>query len=226
MVYESIKNIGKKFFISLVALATLSIGTGCATFKSVNPYSIKDVNPITDYKTKEKIGKKLSSILSYEKLTWQEAIEYIQTPKEAEIYMIWLRYRDDNRKRFGSNLYLHSFKRIYEGAKIDCFEGALAVAALLSDNGYPPLVLIFGSYIKSHAVFLYKQNDRFGSIGINMSDMNKPMYESLDDLVKYLAKCYKLSHYYQVINLSENDPDWLTTNKNMIKLPISSRKCK
>ncbi|MBL7100804.1 MAG: hypothetical protein ISS23_02505 [Nanoarchaeota archaeon] len=221
----------KKCFISLLTITTL--GAGCVSsfyFRYTHPNSIKNVQPrITAYKKSDTHSYDLYK--SFSQLTWQEAIKKVQTPQEARLYVAWLKARKIKRSKTESRskleddgMHMYSFKKIHEGCPIDCTEAATAAAALLSDNGYPPLLLMIDGEPTGHATFLYKGKDKFDSIGIVRLGRNtwgppqEPRYKNLNDLVKDLVKATDTKPIgYLIINLSENNPDWLTTDENMQK---------
>jgi len=119
---------------------------------------------------------------------YRQAIEKIASPFEAWIYcMTALRYRNDpERSAFlGGGDDWDSFRRIHERKGDDCDGGAIAAAALLSDDGYPPYILMLWDGDSGHAVFVYRSEETkgFGSVGINLSDYHPPRHASLQELV-------------------------------------------
>ena len=101
----------------------------------------------------------------------------------------------------------------------------------MSDDGYEPVILVVaqeeiivdesGFYKPAHTVFMYRQNGRFGSVGLNESDFHFPIFDSVNNLARAISDSYKTNGYnlrrYTVINLEENNPDYITTDRNMYK---------
>lgn len=153
------------------------------------------------------ISEHFEKIDHYKNMPYQEVIAEINTPQEAEWYV--RNYIIPKEKKR-----LDSFKVLHENRKGDCAEATVAVAALLSDDGYPPtyLEMINSSGTSGHGVFVYQQNDKYGSIGINGSDNIRPQYENIEDLVNRLGydKFYFGEIGWGII------PDWISTDRNLV----------
>jgi len=188
--------------------------------KSYDPHLVNDVKPITwSVKNSER---------DFSRMNYQEAIEYVQTPAQAHEYRNWLCSRKNH--VFDQGTFLSGFKKVHEGrSPVDCSEVAYAAAALLSDNGYPPLILALTPYrlfkSRGHVVFVYKQHGRFGSLGIEPDDRQEPIHESIDALAHTLTKDnadpqkpQNTYRYYSLFNLNENDPDYITTERDLHRL--------
>lgn len=153
-------------------------------------------------------------------MSYTQVMKEIKTPAQAEKYLTtFLSYKKD-RENFRVWDYAASFKRIHKNKSDDCDGGSLAAAALLSDDGYPPLQLIMyipkvltNTNLRSgHAVFIYQENGKWGTLGIDKMDCQKPKYSSIEDIVKHYE-------YFRfgVINIAEQYPDYTNNNKNMKK---------
>ena len=160
--------------------------------------------------TLERVSEKVEDDFDYGKLSWREVIEFVKTPSQAQNYNDWIlekRIAEKGRKGIDNGKHIYSFRRIHEGSGVDCTEGVVAAAALLSDNGYPPLFLrIFDKFFSGHMVFIYKKDGKFGSVGLYQRDYTEEQ-ESLEEIIKsiYGGKTYK----YKVYNLKENFPDFI-----------------
>lgn len=146
------------------------------------------------------------------KMSYVEVIERIKTPQEAKKYILgYLEYKDDI-SNWGQVDYWASFSRIHKNGSDDCEGGAFAAAALLQDNGYPPLMLAFGEFGKKsgHAVYIYKENGKWGTLGIDITDCHDAKYDTVDDIVRSYG-----GDYYNVYNLENTNVDWLNTDLNI-----------
>jgi len=196
-----LENIIKKTLTTLT-LAGALFSQGCAHFKAVDPYAIQPVEMIY-----ESLKKEYKQPIDFSKLNYQEAIEVVRTPYEAQKYLlehfIW-----DNKAGKGESFKVNHIKR--RGV---CLDYASAAAALLSDNGYPPLILLMYSKEHGHAVFLYRTEKGFGILG---KPSSPPRYKSVKELMeKGINKMYqkKFTHYF-VADLDESlkDRSWIYSN--------------
>ena len=201
MLEKLVKNIGSK--ITTIALAgTLLLGSGCATYKTMSPSLIQPVTPIE---------RPIKRPIDYSKLTWQEAIEYVQTPEQAQDYL------DTHLSQVAEGAY-ESFRLNHTDRTGVCYDYAMAAAALLSDNGFPPILLELDGKNGDHSVFLYRINDSFYALG------NTPVPEpsrNIVDLIKRISSKYGMNFDdYFIINLDENYPDrkWIDGEKINSKL--------
>ena len=209
------------------ALCTTAVLLFQFKIKSYDICSIKDVQPIT-WQVKKQTE-------DFSHMNWQDAIEYVQTPAQVQKYIAWLCSRPE--MVFDEGQYYSGFKKTHEGrTPVDCTEVAYASAALLSDNGYPPLILMLSTTRvyptsaivqrpKGHMVFVYKSEGKFGSIGIEPDDFQKPVHENLESLVCHITDSHadpknldERYCYFSLFNLNENDPDYITTERDLYRL--------
>ncbi|MDP2749283.1 MAG: hypothetical protein Q8O89_00440 [Nanoarchaeota archaeon] len=149
----------------------------------------------------------------YASMSYKEVIEYVKTPKQAEEYIQV--YLEPNI----SGAFVKSFKRTHEERKADCADATVAAAALLSDNGYEPTYLLMASKNKNgkmsseaHAVFIYKEKGKYGTMGINLLDNNDPRFSSLDDVAIFFEY-----DFYSCGKMEEKViPDWISTQRNLL----------
>ncbi|MEA3378518.1 MAG: hypothetical protein U9Q69_02650, partial [Nanoarchaeota archaeon] len=125
----------------------------------------------------------------YGAMTYKEAIKEVDTLEKAMKYRdSYLQYIKDE-KVFNQSDYHASFKWIHTNTMDDCDGFAYAIAALLSDDGYFPMLLGMGykagdKKIQAHLMFLYVKDGKFGALGIGPNDDCHPKYDTIDDLVK------------------------------------------
>lgn len=139
-------------------------------------------------------------------------IKELKTPLEASLYCTKIIEYENDIKVYGKKDYWASFKHIHKNKKDDCDGGALAAAAILSDNGFQPYIAILSGGVipnQAHAIFVYKTTKgKYGSIGINSSDC-KAGYDSIEDLVKDMG-----FSSVQIYNISKVFPDYIDNDKN------------
>lgn len=151
---------------------------------------------------------------------YKQVIKELSSPLEASIYCTeYLAHGgiDSDLKIYGEKDYWASFRKIHEKKIDDCDGGALAAAALLSDDGFQPYVLIIRGSNISHTVFLYiDQNGKYGSIGINKSDNNPPLMNSIEELAGKLGRDigYERINSYEVFDISCVHPDFIDNDEN------------
>jgi hypothetical protein len=156
---------------------------------------------------------------------YRNIIKRISTPVEAAAYCTEVLSHGGNdidQEVYGFSDYSASFRVIHERAhknngvtKDDCDGGALAAAALLSDDGFKPYILYIDGKTIGHVVFVYKNMDgKFGSIGINKEDVH-PANESIDSLVKKIFKPVDATFTkYDIFDISIKFPDYIYNDKN------------
>lgn len=149
--------------------------------------------------------------------THKEVVAVLKTALEAVVYNVELLEYKKDIETFGKRDYHASFKHIHENKKDDCDAGAIAAAAILSDDDFPPYVAILetpGINI-AHEVFVYKtENGKFGSIGINDTDCLFN-YNSLEEL--RIEICKGLEHKHTkitVYDLGKRYPDFIDNDKD------------
>lgn len=137
----------------------------------------------------------------YSHLNYKEVIKEIKTPEQANHYLRkQLHYADTGT--------YSSFKRIHERGYGLCAEYAIAAAALLSDNDYPPLILVI--YLRNasfnHAVYIFqdKKTGRWGCLGTGKKDtLDWGICDNIAEIVYYLDGCFsKKITAYRIFDLS------------------------
>ena len=126
-------------------------------------------------------------IRAYAQWDYKTAIKEIKTPKQTAKYLeTYLKCIDTQTWR--------SFKCIHLRRYALCAEYAFAAAALLSDNGYPPLMLCVyfeekpGEKQKAHACFVYKNENRWGTLGQKGENSPGAIFANLEEACQYLQK--------------------------------------
>ena len=145
----------------------------------------------------------------YKKLTWQQAMEYVQTPEQAQVYLDrhFTTLRDDTPR---DDTIRRSFKynHLIPGGK-NCLDYANSAAALLSDDGYLQNYLcMFTEYLENrHAVFLYRTPTGYGALG---NTPIAPEHQTVESLVMAFEQIYgpKFKYdLYKIISLDYAFPD-------------------
>lgn len=106
-----------------------------------------------------------------------------------------------------------------------CIEASFVAAAILECHGYDPLVLDLESQDGlDHVVFVFKENNRWGSISRSRDvglEGREPIFRTLRDLAwsyfdPYIDESGKLTSY-QCIHLDETQSNWRYSSKNVWK---------
>ena len=158
-------------------------------------------------------------------------IGQINTPKDAAIYCTQVLThggKEIDKQRYGGDFW-ESLKESHENKVVDCDAAALAAAGLLSDNGYPSYILQLRGYTIipmprigyteerfGHAIFLYKTHEgKYGSIGINETDVQVPVAKSLDEFLEILSKSSRdVYESYVIYDVGEANPDFVYNSVN------------
>jgi hypothetical protein len=149
--------------------------------------------------------------------TPDELATAISTPREAaEIIDMRIQHRVDPRMQDSDNW--QSLATSLEVGYGDCDDWAVASAALLADNGYPPRLLIVGTvrvFIDTqnhlarrgycHAVHLLERDGLYGANGINGGDRIEPQFKTIEELVRRLPLIQDRWEFYKVISLDGVD---------------------
>ena len=130
----------------------------------------------------------------------RKLIEKLNTPGKVQRYLNNLEY---NFEEDGETL--NSFRKVILGKKAHCFEGALFVAAVLMQHNFPPLVVCMEARDLDHNIFLYKKDDKYGSVSKSRDKnlLGRPAkFKTIKDLV--------MSYYPYYWNLNTNNITDLT----------------
>ena len=210
-------------FYLITSVVIHNIGIDKKTYKSANIQPGPGVVNILPTATP------FSEPVDFGEMTYQEAIELVRTPEQAQDYNDWCHRRSlklDLERKYLEGEY--SFRRSHEGtAPVNCSEIAISTAALLSDNGYPQTIVYLTGFTKdgneiSHWSYIYKENGKYGSSCLPIGSI-PPVYEDLESLILEIGKRTRYVEYvekiegYQVFDISENYPDWITREEPMEK---------
>jgi len=153
--------------------------------------------------------------------TLQQLAEKYSDPLKVQTF---LRELDYNHEPNGETL--RSALSAYRKNQAHCLEAALLAAAILENQGYPPLVMSLESHDNlDHVIFVYRKNNRWGSIGRSRDEGlhgRKPVFRSLRDLAlsyyePYIDKTGCITGY-QIANLDDTKTDWRYSKKNVWKV--------
>lgn len=205
----------KKALITLL-LAGASLGISNDVFsqklKSISPRKVKSVEL-----TQEKGGynDRVDKINSIKYNDYKEMIEEVKDVRDAEIYCSKVLKRSTNpyadwdidKILYGKEDYWASFNESFYQRLGDCDDGAIAAASLLYDNGFPPYFLSLNGKDSGHLVFLYKDKEgKFGTIGMNSFDCQKPKHKKISELVKEYEDFDGEKLHYYILDASEIFP--------------------
>lgn len=143
---------------------------------------------------------------TYARMNYKQVIEKINTPEKTAWYLKnYLHYKDEKTYR--------SFKYIHERTYGLCAEYAFTAAALLYDNGYPPLILhiLFESkddIQKTHTLYIFqdKKTKKWGTLGQPSENFPNAIFNNPTEICAYFNTHNYYSERivaYQIHNLTE-----------------------
>lgn len=149
-------------------------------------------------------------------------IQKLNTPAKVQRFFSRMPY---NWEKSGGTL--RSFREVVKQHEVHCLEAAVGAAVILEQHGYPPLLLDIESWdLLDHVVFVYQQDNLWGSIGRSRDiglHGRKPLFRSIRDLVwSYFEpyvdytgriKGYGLANLYDL-----GDYDWRFSPRRMIRI--------
>ncbi len=152
----------------------------------------------TDFVFK-KLSKKLNSPLKVQKFLLE--FKYNKKPTMQSAYTTW------------------------KTQQAHCLEGTFLAAAILEQQGFPPLVISFESIdLLEHVIFVYRQDGLWGSIGVSRDQGlkgRKPVFKNIRALALSYCDPYidktGLITAYQFANLDDSKADWRRSKKNVWK---------
>jgi len=235
-IWEDIKSIALITLCGLAISLPISLGINSLTNKrktlnSVTPVykTISELEvPATLYPLSSEEYSKPSP--SYNKIDYQTAIRLTDTPGQVQFNFLNKFLIYDHKKAERSNEKSlqkkdNDFREIYSKKKGVCIDYAVSAAALLQDNGYPPLILVLSNKEQSekgHAVFLLrdKETKLFGALG------NTPFlrdYFSVKELVENIKLGDNITFdKYAIVNLDDNfkREEWINGKVNLQAIEI------
>jgi hypothetical protein len=154
-----------------------------------------------------------------------EIIKKCDTPEKVQD---WLKNEIDYNYEEDKIETLRSFRRVVRDKKAHCLEGALAAAAILSQHGYPPTILCMEATDIDHNVFVYRQNNKIGSVAKSRYQTllgREAKYKNYRQLVmSYYPYYFNESTQdktdltlrgYSLLDLNQFDEDWITPEEDL-----------
>lgn len=146
-------------------------------------------------------------------------IQRHRTPFDVQRYVRSLAY---NWQREG--LTMRSFREVLRHGSAQCLEGAIFATTVMEQHGFPPLMLsLISQDGLDHAVFIYRENGRWGSIG-RSRDLGLhgrwPVFRSVRALAwsyydPYVDLTGRLTHYGVANLLDLGKYDWRLSSRNI-----------
>lgn len=161
----------------------------------------------------------VSIVESFKGKPYEELLKANLTIREVGIYCSRiLESKDgeyDNRK-YGKDFW-QSGKLTHVLGEGDCDDGACAAACLLYSQGFTPAIVFMYGGEEGHAVFLYRdQTGKYGSIGINSTDIRPAEFSTVGELVSVVGKALDENYTrYKIYNLAWNNRDFINSAKNI-----------
>jgi hypothetical protein len=187
--------------------------------RGINPSDVEKTRITISDETYEKRFQKIDSIKTKE---YTNILAEVKDIRDAEIYCTKIiKHTGDysDSLAYGAKDYWPSFKQIYSSNLHDCDDGAIAAASILYDNGFHPYLLSLGKGELEHMVFLYRDEEgKFGTIGINKEDCQRPKYTNIKELIKDFRKNYKRNFdMWAILDAKEVFPDAIHKEQNYKK---------
>ncbi len=148
-------------------------------------------------------------------------VAQLRTPRAVQT---WLNGMPYNWERRGETA--RSFRMVVRRGTAHCLEAALSAAAILEQQGYPPLLLDIESVDRlDHVLFIHRTNGRWGSVARSRCPGlhgRKPVFRDLDALVRsYMAPFIDTTGRvkgYGVLDLRDVSAPWRTGTRNVWKV--------
>lgn len=146
----------------------------------------------------------------YKGRSLDEVVDLVKTPREAQRFINRhidyahedMEGDDSNRNRpRNPNMDLQSFRTTFERGRGVCRDGAVAVAAMVQDDGYESYYLDLPGI--NHAVYAFRTETGWGSAGINESDYFPPTKDSVEDLARAITSRFGKDEDYEGFTLYE-----------------------
>lgn len=143
-----------------------------------------------------------------------------KTPKQVQQFLREFPY---NNEKDGETC--RSAYSALKAGSAHCLEATFIAAALLEQNGFPPLVISFESQDGlGHVAFIFKHNGKWGAIARSRDEGlhgRKPIFRSVRDLVwsyfdPYIDNTGKITEY-RVADLNDSKVNWRYSSKNVWK---------
>lgn len=140
-----------------------------------------------------------------------------KTPRQVQRYIDHFKYNEKND--------LKSAEQAILAKNSHCLEGAFIAAAILEQNGYPPLIVSFESQDNlDHVVYVFKHKNKWGAISQSSDPGLKgraPVFRSIRDLTwsyfdAYIDATGKITAY-RLANLDDSKSNWRTGKTNVYK---------
>lgn len=143
-----------------------------------------------------------------------------RTPKQVQVFLRKFPYNHERDKET-----LRSAYSAFLSGMAHCYEATFIAAAILEQNGFPPLVISFESQDGlGHVVFIFKHKGMWGAVARSRDEGlhgRKPVFRSVRDLVwsyydPYIDNTGKITEY-AVVHLDDTMVDWRSGSRNVWK---------
>jgi len=129
-------------------------------------------------------------------------IKKCDTPEKVQTFLNSIDY---NFEKNGVYTW-RSFRGVVKHREAHCFEAAIMAAAILSQHGFPPIIICLEASDIDHNIFVFWQNGKVGSVAKSRQvelHGRPPIFKTYRDLI--------MSYYPDYYN-------WFTQNRNDITL--------
>ena len=142
-------------------------------------------------------------------------------PEKVQKFLKTLTYNKEKRAET-----VRSAAVTYHKKNAHCLEASLLSAAILEQQGYPPLIVSLDSIDHlGHAMFVFKTKTGWGSVTKSREiglHGREPRFRSIRDLVwsyydPFIDQTGKIAGY-TLLSLDDSDTDWRFSQRNLWKL--------
>ena len=146
----------------------------------------------------------------------QVLIKKIKTPQQAQAWLKTLTYNPANT--------MYGLHGVVKTKKAHCLEGVLAVATILEQHNYPPLILDLESADRlDHTLFLFRHAGKYGTVGMSRNVEllgRRPMFKTIRALVQsyvipYLDPKARITAYGVFDLRTLADESWRTAKNDL-----------
>jgi len=204
----------KKTLLTLLIASNFLFAANDNFSKEIKRVTPKKVKSIEIIQSNESYKERENKIYSLKYNNYKDILSEVKDVRDAEIYCTKILVKDPtpyietDKLVYGEEDYWASFKESFTHKLSDCDDGAIAAAALLYDNGFPPYFLRLCGRREDHLVFLYKNKEgKFGTIGINPEDCQEP--KEINELINEFNRNYPGQGIftYDILNAKKIFPD-------------------
>ena len=153
--------------------------------------------------------------------TFKKLAKKYRTPKQVQAFLRKLNYNHEKKSET-----VRSAFSACQAKETHCLEACFVAAAILEQNGYPPLLLCMDSSDNiNHCVYLFETKTGWGSIGRSRLPGlhgRQPVFKTVEELVLSYTDAFvdATGHLigWHVMSLDDAGADWRASKRNVWKV--------